>query len=277
MKCKTTNFHFIILQNNNLSNSKSLFSRNKLLIVEAGLLSKLPQLQSRSNLSTKNSLTPLLLSISSLAKSQFPINPLPILSLLLPVLRSPHADTAILASAAAALHNLSAQLDNSKHIISAGAIHPLLNLCCLPTKAVEAALSALSNLALTEEGRRAIEEDPLVPEALVNVMARSKEEEEGDKCQELAGYLLMVVAGRSGEKRRRMVELGVVEMLMEIGLMGRSRVVRERANRMLGWLKAGEGGDVERCGREIRCLVKQSLDRNLESILNRGGREKKKL
>lgn len=103
-------------------------------------------------------------------------------------------------------------------------------------------------------------------------MARDEEE----KCREVAGYLLTVVAARSAEKRRRMVELGVVEMLMEIGLIGRSRIARERANRMLGWFKVGEEGDVKRCGREIRCLVKQSLDRNMESILKRGEGDMKK-
>ncbi|XP_028548942.1 U-box domain-containing protein 2 isoform X1 [Dendrobium catenatum] len=253
---------------------------NKVLMVDSGLLTKLPQLHSKTNLSTIQSLTPLLHSISSLAKAQFPINSLPILSFLLPLLRSPSppTDTTTLTSTTTTLYNLSTQLDNSKSIISAGAVHLLLNLCFLQTKATEPGLATLANLALTEEGKRAIEEDSLVPEVLVAVMARDEE----PKCQELAAYLLMVVARRSVEKRRRMVEVGVVEMLMEVGLIGRSRLVRERAIRMLGWLKDGRNGEMEEegyvksCRREIRCMVKQSLDRNMESILRRGGGKKKK-
>lgn len=248
---------------------------NKVLIVDAGLLTKLPQLQAKANLSTKQSLIPLLLAISSLARSQFPINSLPILSFLLHILRSPAppTDATILTSATATLYNLSTQLDNSKSIISAGAVHLLLNLCFFHAKAAEAALATLANLMLTEDGKKAIEEDSLVPEVLMDVMARDEE----PKCQELAVHLLMVVAGRSAEKRRRMVEMGVVEMLMEVGLIGRSRLVRERAIRLLQRFKdgryreKGEEGDVTRCRREIRCLVKQSLDRNMESILTRGG------
>ncbi|PKU82087.1 U-box domain-containing protein 4-like [Dendrobium catenatum] len=248
-------------------------------MVDSDLLTKLPQLHSKTNLSTIQSLTPLLHSISSLAKAQFPINSLPILSFLLPLLRSPSppTDATTLTSTTTTLYNLSTQLDNSKSIISAGTVHLLLNLCFLQTKATEPGLATLANLALTEEGKRAIEEDSLVPEVLVAVMARDEE----PKCQELAAYLLMVVARRSVEKRRRMVEVGVVEMLMEVGLIGRSRLVRERAIRMLGWLKDGrngemEEGDVKSCKREIRCMVKQSLDRNMESILRRGGGKKKK-
>ncbi|XP_020583689.1 U-box domain-containing protein 1 [Phalaenopsis equestris] len=250
---------------------------NKVLIVDAGLLTRLPQLQSKANLSTKKSLAPLLLSISSLAKTQIPINSLPILSFLLHILRSPlrPTDTPILVSATTALHNLSTQLDNSKSIISAGAVHLLFNLCFFHPKAAEAALATLANLTLTEEGKRGIEEESLVPEALVHVMARDEE----PRCQELAAYLLMVVVGRSEEKRRRMVEMGFVETLMEVGLVGRSKVVREKAICMLRWFQDGRSkggmGDVKRCRREIRCLVNESLDRNMESILRRGGGQMK--
>ncbi|KAG0455995.1 hypothetical protein HPP92_023783 [Vanilla planifolia] len=263
--------------------------RNKVLIVEAGFVELLPLFQKAKEPSIKQALAPLLLSISTLATTPFPVDVHPILSTLLSILNStPPPSAATTMACAAALCHLSTKLQSAKSLVSAGAVHTLLKLCS-DAGAAEAALSALCNLALSSAGREAIGGDSLVPGALVEAMAREGE----PRCRELGAYLLMVVARGSAKQRRRMEEAGAVPMLLEVALLG-SGVASRRAIRMLQWLKGGgrvgaggdgfeveeeedgdndgEGGMKQR-SRAVRGLVTQSLHRNMESILSRG-REK---
>ncbi|PKA64701.1 U-box domain-containing protein 2 [Apostasia shenzhenica] len=248
---------------------------NRVLMVEAGLLTNLPKLMKTTS---KQELALLLLSISSLAKTHFPVDLRPIVSLLLSILTAtnpPAGDDALLACTAA-LHNLSLKLDNTKSIVSSGTVHVLVKLC-INSRTAEEALAALGNIVLSEVGKKAIEDEPIVPEVFVEILERSEE----PKCQELAAYLLMVLARRSPARRQRMLEAGIVPVLLELVLLG-SSIARQRALRMIQWFKEerqiwGDGrvldedeGEMKQCRRAVRRMVRESLDKNMDCMLKRG-------
>ncbi|KAG6471229.1 hypothetical protein ZIOFF_072337 [Zingiber officinale] len=267
--------------------------KNKALIVEAGLLVKLggPKVNS-SELEKNQCLAPLLSSLSSLAKTEFPIDARQMLPFLIQILDSNETTKQSKLACVAALYNLSTKLENIKAIVSSGAVHELLKLSQNRVigggGGAEGALSTLSNLMLSETGKRAIADDPIAVEALMETMAREDE----PKCQELAAYLLMVVAHRSNEQRRRMAELGIVQLALEVALLG-SPLAQKRALKMLQWFKnegrerirghsgpqpeelliSGDSSTCERqlreCKKAVRRMVKQSLDRNMEVITRR--------
>ncbi|XP_074569142.1 uncharacterized protein LOC141825658 [Curcuma longa] len=263
--------------------------KNKALIVEAGFLVKLGQpMVNSSELQEKQCLAPLLSSLSSLAKTKFPIDATQMLPFLIQILDSNQTTKQSKLACVAALYNLSTKLENIKSIVSSGAVHVLLKSSQNRVGGgggAEGALSTLSNLMLSETGKRAIADDPIAVEALMEAMAPEDE----PKCQELAAYLLMVVAHRSKEQRRRMAELGIVQLALEVALLG-SPLAQKRALKMLQWFKneairghsgpqpvelmsSGDSSTCERqlreCKKAVRRMVKQSLDRNMEVITRR--------
>lgn len=260
--------------------------RNKKLMVEAGLLSKLPQLLHTQPLAGDRQLALLIFSISSLAKTNFPVDPSYILPFLIETLNAQEIYDEAKLTSLATLHNLSAKLENTKPISESGAVHALL-ISSAHKRASEVALATLGNLVLSSAGRKAIEDDPLVPDIFVEILAW----EDKPKCQELVAHLLMVIAHRSAAQRQKMKELGIIPVLLEVALLG-SSIARKRALKLMEWFKdekqmrmgahsgpqaqrfddssspAEEEDDDER-RRAVKGLVKQSLDKNMELIVRR--------
>lgn len=254
--------------------------------MEAGLLVKLQQVTNTEDVPRNQRLAPLLLSLSFLAKTQSPINPIRMLPFLIKISTATETTDETKLTCLATLYNLSTKLDNVRAIVSSGAVHILLKLI-QNRKASQGALATLGNLMLSETGKRAIEEDSMVPEALMESMAWEDE----PKCQELAAYLLMVLAHRSRTQRQKMTELGIVPLVLEVALLG-SPIAQKRALKILQWFKdegrARTGGHsgpqadqislpsssagkqhIRECRRAVKKMVKQSLDRNMQVITRR--------
>ncbi|KAF0927003.1 hypothetical protein E2562_029229 [Oryza meyeriana var. granulata] len=267
--------------------------RNKVHIVQAGLLKKLPLLMDDKDLSRSYQLALLLLSVSSLANTDFPLASSELLPFLVAVLSADEAPADTKLTCMTALHNLSTKLEHVRDVVSSGAVHALLALS-LDRKTSEAALSILGDLAASAAGRKEMEDDEMAPRALVEVMTWH----ESTRCQDLATYLAMVLAHGSRLQRRRMHQLGVVQVLLEVSLLG-TPLAQKRAAKILQWFKddgqsrirahsgprmegaschgSDVGGDADADGRgdkdcrnAVDRIVKQSLDRNMKSILRRG-------
>ncbi|XP_012700167.1 uncharacterized protein LOC101780901 [Setaria italica] len=270
--------------------------RNKVHIVKAGLLKKLPQLMDDKDLSRSQQLALLLLSISSLANTDFPLSASELLPFLVATLGADDVPADTKLPCLAALRNLSTKLEHVRDVVSSGAVHALLSL--VPDKkSSEAALSILGELAATSAaGKKAMEEDEVAPRALLEAMMRH----ESARCQEHATYLVMVLAHGSRALRQRMRQLGVVQALLEVSLLG-SPLAQKRAAKILQWFKEegqsrirahsgprmegtschddddvgdgsggdGDGQEAKECRDTVDKIVKQSLDRNMKSILRR--------
>ncbi|KAF8409019.1 hypothetical protein HHK36_005090 [Tetracentron sinense] len=257
---------------------------NKAMMVDAGILSTLPENVNAIDESTRNEFAVLLLSISSLANTQFPISSLEILPFLVGILDS-NANIEAKEACLGSLYNLSTMLDNVGPLISNGVVHTLLRLS-LVKEASEKALATLGNLVVTVTAKKAIENDPMVPECLIQIMTW----EEKPKCQELTIYILMILAHQSSVQRKKMAQLGIVHVLLEVALLG-SHLAQKRALKILQWFKeerqtrvAAHSGP--QTGRDVfglpinytetqegkkmmKKMVKQSLDKNMELIMKR--------
>ncbi|OVA09197.1 hypothetical protein BVC80_659g19 [Macleaya cordata] len=257
---------------------------NKAIMVESGILSKLPGNFVTVDKLTRHDFALLALSISSLANTQFPIASSEILPFLIGVLDS---DSSVDAKKAClgALYNLSAMLENVGSLVSNGVVNTLMGLSA-DKEVSDKALAILGNLVVTVMGKKAIENDSMVPECLIEVMTW----EEKPKCQELAAYILMILAHQSSEQRTKMAQLGIVQVLLEVALLG-SPLAQKRALKILQWFKderqtkigAHSGPQTGRVGigsptdqqetkegkRIIKKMVKQSLDKNMELITRR--------
>ncbi|CAN6350138.1 unnamed protein product [Urochloa humidicola] len=261
--------------------------RNKVHIVKAGLLKKLPQLMDDKDLLQSQQLAQLLLSISSLANTDFPLSTSELLPFLVATLSAADVPADTKLPCLAALRNLSTKLEHVRDVVSSGAVRALVSL--VPDrKTSEAALSILGELAAARAaGKKAVEEDEAAPAAILEAMTRH----ESARCQEHAAYLAMVVlaAHGGGALRRRMRQLGVVQALLEVSLLG-TPLAQRRAAKILQWFEEegqsrirahsgprmegaschGDGQDGEKDRRDtVDKIVRQSLDRNMKSILRR--------
>ncbi|CAN6341173.1 unnamed protein product [Urochloa humidicola] len=264
--------------------------RNKVHIVKAGLLKKLPQLM---DVARSQQLAQLLLSISSLANTDFPLSTSELLPLLVNTLSADDVPADTKLPCLAALRNLSAKLEHVRDVVSSGAVRALVSLVPdTDRKTSEAALCILGELAASSgaAGRKAVEEEEAAPRAILEAMTWH----ESARCQEHAAYLAMVLVahghGSGGAMRRRMRQLGVVQALLEVSLLG-SPLAQRRAAKILQWFKeegqsrirAQSGPRMEMEGTSCHCdiqegedrrdtmgkIVRQSLDRNMKSILRR--------
>ncbi|CAN6345784.1 unnamed protein product [Urochloa humidicola] len=279
--------------------------RNKVHLVKAGLLKKLPQLLNDKDVSRSQQLAQLLVSISSLANTDFPLSSSELLPFLVATLSADDVPADTKLACLAALRNLSAKLEHVRDVVSSGAVRALVSLVLhTDRKTSEAALCILGELAATSgaAGRKAVEEDEAAPRAILEAMTWH----DSARCQEHAAYLAMVLVAHghgSGAMRRRMRQLGAVQALLEVSLLG-SPLAQRRAAKILQWFKeegqsrirahsgprmemegaschgdhvgggGGRGGDVQvQEGDDRRDtvgkIVRQSLDRNMKSILRR--------
>ncbi|XP_047044000.1 uncharacterized protein LOC124648253 [Lolium rigidum] len=268
--------------------------RNKVLIVKAGLLKKLPLLMADRDLATSHDLALLLRSVSSLANTDFPLPSADLLPFLVATLSGTTADVPAdtKLSCLAALGNLSANLEHVRAVAASGAVRALFTLS-LDEATSEAALSVLADVAAASAaGRREMAKEEAAAGALVEAVARH----ENARCQEHATYLVMVLAHGGGdagrELMRRMRRIGAVQALLEVSLLG-SPLAQSRAAKILRWFKDdgkdrirahsgpraetsschGSDGDDDGaqkpCPNAVDRIVKQSLERNMKSIMRR--------
>ncbi|KAL3851379.1 hypothetical protein ACJIZ3_013261 [Penstemon smallii] len=258
---------------------------NKALMVEAGILSKLPENLSVLEETTKQEFAKLLLSISALANSQFSLTATTIIPNVVSILESSSSiktkDLCL-----STLHNLSSVLENSGTLISTGVVDTLLRLSSLKETS-EKSLATLGNMVVTLSGRKELEHNPMVPEGLIEIMSW----EESPECQEISAYILMILAHQSSLQRQKMAKAGIVQVLLEVALMG-SPLAQKRALKILQWFKnerqvrvgphsGPQVGRMQTIGSPVnqmdvgegkklmKRIVKQSLDKNMETITRR--------
>ncbi|KAL9236830.1 hypothetical protein vseg_011455 [Gypsophila vaccaria] len=264
---------------------------NKALILEAGILSKLPSQIDTIDESTTHDLSQLLYSISSLFTSQFQFNTSKLLLFLLNNLRSKSTSEKTKELCLGTLYNLSSVLENSNSLISNQVIDILLGtLSSSKDQNSEKALATLGNLVVTSMGKKAFEDNPMVPETLIDILTW----DENPKCQELSAYILMVLAHQSKKQREKMAKAGIVHVLLEVALLG-SPLAQKRALKLLQWFKDERhvsvlgphsgpqttrqmsmgsptretGGGRGEGRRLLKSMVQQSLYKNMEVITKR--------
>lgn len=254
-------------------------------MVEAGVLSKLPKKIDGVDELTRRELAELLLSLSSLANTQFPLASSEILPFLTSILESASTTVETKEPCLGTLYNLSAVLDNAGALVSGGVVNTLLTLSTVKQLS-EKALATLGHLVVTLMGKKEMENSPTVPESFIEILTW----EDKPKCQELSAYILMVLAHQSSAQREKMCKSGIVPVLLEVALLG-SPLAQKRALKLLQWfkderhanMKPHSGPQTGRIpmgsplnGRETRegkkmmkSLVKQSLNKNMEMITRR--------
>ncbi|KAG6777140.1 hypothetical protein POTOM_016943 [Populus tomentosa] len=259
--------------------------KNKALMVEAGIFSKLPKSMDVLEEPTRQEFAELILSLSSLANhTQFPLASSEVLPFLIGILES-CSSYETKESCLGTLYNLSAVLDNAGPLLSNGAVQTLLKVIS-EKEFSEKALATLGHLVVTLMGKKAMENSSLVPESLIEIMTW----EDKPKCQELSAYILMILAHQSSVLRDKMLKSGIVPVLLEVALLG-SPLAQKRALKLLQWFKderqtrmgPHSGPQTARMaigspvnnreaqeGKKVmKDLVKQSLHKNMELITRR--------
>ncbi|KAI3466729.1 hypothetical protein Pfo_023392 [Paulownia fortunei] len=259
--------------------------KNKALMVEAGILSKLPQNIGVLEETAWQEFAQLLLSLSALANSQFSHTLARIIPLVVSILESSSSTIETKESCLSTLYNLSSVLDNAGPLIATGVVNTLVRLSSVKELS-EKSLATLGNLVVTLAGRKAVEHNPMVPEGFIEIMTW----EEKPKCQELSAYILMVLAHQSSLQRQKMAKAGIVQVFLEVALLG-SPLAQKRALKILQWFKderqmkigPHSGPQMGRMsvgspvsprsideGKKLmKKIVKQSLYKNMETITRR--------
>ena len=259
--------------------------RNKVLMMEAGILSKLPKKIDIIDESTRSEFAELLLSLSSLANNQFPFASSEILPFLTRILESSSSSVETKELCLGTLYNLSTVLDSAGPLVSNGAVQTLLMLTSIKELS-EKALATLGHLVVTLMGKKALENSPMVPQSLIETLTW----EDKPKCQELSAYILMILAHQSSAQRQKMAKSGIVSVLLEVALLG-SPLAQKRALKLLQWFKDERhakmgphsgpqtgritmGSPINQREAQVgkkmmKNLVKQSLHKNMEMITRR--------
>ena len=255
-------------------------------MVEAGILSELPKKTNLLDEQTKLEFAELLLTLSSLANTPFPLASSEIVPFLIGILESSSTNIETKESCLGTLCNLSTILDSAGPLVSNGVVDTLLKLS--PTKELsEKALAVLGSLVVTLMGKKDMENSPMVPETLIEILTW----EDKPKCQELSAYILMILAHQSSAQREKMATSGIVPVLLEVALLG-SPLAQKRSLKLLQWFrderqaKMGPHSGPQTAGRVaigspmnqretqegkklMKSLVKQSLHKNMEMITRR--------
>lgn len=137
-----------------------------------------------------------------------------------------------------ALYNLSIFPSNIPFILETKLIPFLLNTLG-DMKVSERALSILSNVVSTSEGRKAISTFPDSFAILIDILNWA----DSPGCQEKASYILMVMAHKSYSDRQAMLEAGISSALLELTLLG-STLAQKRASRILESLRVDKGKQI---------------------------------
>lgn len=256
-------------------------------MVEAGILIRISQLVATEDPLCTSDFVALLLSLSNVPTATSFFSPATdILLFLDKVLNSDHSPRDTKLACLVTLHHLSTLLDHNTSMVSSGTIHTLIRLSTQKDTS-EQALATLGNLVVSVAGKQAVEVDPGVPNSFIEVLAW----EDKPKCQELALYILMILAHGSSCQRGKMAKSGIVQVLLEVVLLG-SPLAQKRAMKILQWfrderqrkigphsgpqtgrLHIGLQMDVTKEIKEgrmaIKRMVRQSLYKNMELIMRR--------
>ncbi|KAH7544958.1 hypothetical protein FEM48_Zijuj01G0041200 [Ziziphus jujuba var. spinosa] len=258
---------------------------NKALMVEAGILLQLPKNVDALDESTRSEFGELLLMLSSLANTSFPLASSEMVPFLVGILGSANSSIETKETCLGTLHNLSTVLDNAGPLVSNGVVEILLKLL-LVKELSEKALATLGNLVVTLMGKKAMEHSPVLPESLIEILTW----EEKPKCQELSAYILMILAHQSSAQREKMADSGNIPVLLQVVLLG-SPLAQKRALKLLQWFKDERQAkmgphsgpqtgripmgspvnkrEAQEGKKMMKNLVKQSLHKNLEIITRR--------
>lgn len=259
-------------------------------MVEAGILSKLPENTGMLDEQTRHDFGQLVLSISSLANSQLAINSSKFVPFTISIFES-DSNLGTKEMCLGTLFNLSTTLNNVATLVSNDVIISHLIRLSSIKETSEKALATLGNLVVTLMGKKALETNPLVPESLIEIMTW----EDKPKSQELSAYILMILAYKSCVQRSKMAKAGIVPVLLQVSLLS-SPLAQKRATKLLQWLiheerhtKMGphsgpqtrrlcvgspvndeEGSEGKKL---IKKMVRQSLYKNMETITRRANGE----
>lgn len=269
---------------------------NKALMVEAGILSKLPQKTDNLDGNTRQEFAELILSISLLANTQYNMDSTRIIPFVVSILDSSNSSVETKCTCLGTLYNISSVLENCASLATNGTVTTLLSLSS-SKEVSEKALATLGNLVVTLMGKKVMEENPMVPESLMEIMTW----EERPKCQELSVYILMILAHQSSIQREKMAKAGIVPVLLEVALLG-SSLAQKRALKLLQWFKDERQSkmgphsgpqvgrmpidsspmsprSVDESKKLMKKIVKQSLYKNMETITSRanGGSDSSRL
>ncbi|WOG89758.1 hypothetical protein DCAR_0208997 [Daucus carota subsp. sativus] len=257
---------------------------NKALILDAGILSKLPENTGVFEEETMHDFAKLIFSLSSVTNSQFPINTSIIVPFVISILEATsNLDTK--ESCLGTLYSLSNMLDNANTLASSEVLNILLGFSSIKQTS-EKALATLGNLVVTSMGKQTLESNPVVAKTLIEIMTW----DDKPRSQELSAYVLMILAHQSSVQRLKMANAGIVPVLLQVSLLG-SPLAQKRAMRLLQWFKeerqtrmrphsgpqtqkfsAGSPvnqRDVIEGKKIMKNMVRQSLYKNMESMARR--------
>ncbi|GAA0172454.1 hypothetical protein LIER_26279 [Lithospermum erythrorhizon] len=246
---------------------------NKTVIMEAGLLPNLPGKVDSLDESTKQEYAILLFSLSSISRIKYPLKSSQMITFVLNILDS-NAKIETILLCLGTLHNLSLVLENAGDLVCSNVLNILLRFST--SEASEKALATLGNLAVTLMGRKALENQPMVPENFIEILSK----EDNPKCQESASYILLILAHQSSVQREKMGKAKIVPVLLEVALFG-SPLAQKRALKLLQWFKderqvkmgimnsPTNDGQAKEGKKLMTNIVKQSLYKNMERITSR--------
>ncbi|XVF87346.1 hypothetical protein PTKIN_Ptkin18bG0112900 [Pterospermum kingtungense] len=257
---------------------------NKALMLEGGILSKLPKDIDVVDEQTRQEFGELLVSLSSISNTHFSLANSEVVQFVIGILESA-SSLETKESCLGVLYNLSAVLENAGPLVSNGVVHSLLKLISLKELS-EKSLAALGHLVVTLMGKKAMEDSSVVPESLIEILAW----EDKPKCQELSAYILMILAHQSSTQRDKMSKAGIVPVLLQVSLLG-SPLAQKRAMKLLQWFKDERQAkmgphsgpqtgrvamgsplhprEAQEGKKMMKSLVKQSLHKNMEMITRR--------
>ncbi|KAI4304412.1 hypothetical protein MLD38_039926 [Melastoma candidum] len=261
----------------------------KVQMMDAGILMRLPQDLQPLDQETVREFSEIILGLSSVKNT--PLGPQESARVIEFTIRVIESDTEheTKASVLGAIYHFSSLLENAARFAMDRVVDPLLRLLSEGDLS-EKALAVLGNLVVTSQGKKALVSSLMAPENLIDILTWEKR----PKCQEMSVYILMILAHQNAAQRAKMVKSGIVPVLLELALLGRTALIQRRALKLLQWFKdergarvgphsgpqAGGrsvlGSPVADRGEEVRegrmmmqKLVKESLRRNMEVITRR--------
>ncbi|KAG6591541.1 U-box domain-containing protein 12 [Cucurbita argyrosperma subsp. argyrosperma] len=213
---------------------------NKAAIVKAGTVHKMLKLiesDNSPNPSVSEAIVANFLGLSALDTNKLVIGSSGAIPFLVKNLHDPDhkSSSQVKQDALRALYNVSIFPSNVPFILETKLIPFLLN-ALGDMEVSERALSVLSNVVSTPEGRKAISTFPNSFPILIDVLNWA----DSPGSQEKASYILMVMAHKSYRDKQAMIEAGISSALLELTLLG-STLAQKRASRILECLRVDKG------------------------------------
>nr|KYP75692.1 U-box domain-containing protein 6 [Cajanus cajan] len=201
-------------------------NRNKEIMISAGILSLLEEMNSKS--SSYGCAAALYLNLSCLEEAKRVIGTSQAVQFLIQIL---HAETEVLCKLDSlhALYNLSTVPDNIPNLLSSGIVNGLQTLFVSQGDSTwtEKCIAVLINLAVSQEGREEIMLAPGLISALASTLDTGEPLE-----QEQAASCLLILCNRSEKCCELVLQEGVIPALVSISVNGTSRG-REKSQKLL--------------------------------------------